>query len=446
MRKIVFALLLLLCNVVYAEDVIQVVPFVTKPGSTSDDAASFTIAMNNGSNSIWAYQFDIKLPNGMTFDTAEDPFELSGDRYPTTGRGANKKPKHMLSYDIENQTDGWCRVVVSTTDADRITGESGEIITAYYVTDNSMAPGVYPIQVKGTVLSISGSEKIKPEESTSYVVISSDGTTNLLESLTDVDLSALTGYIPSFVVEQLNADIASNANLRSLNLSGTTYENLGAELQVPNNDDLLWYTSDKAALNRTFAAEKWSTLCLPFTLQASALSGTPTIKVMESYDDSDASITLSDATTLEKGKPYMVRCASETKLINNVSISDPEPVGNEPGSVNSGKLTMKGTYQGTTVSSTAAKTYYGFSNDKFVGVNVGGSGRVKPFRAYLEYEGAAGTRSIGLGDDNGTTAIEKIADDGEADSPLYNLQGMRIEGTPRAKGVYLRNGKKQIIK
>lgn len=417
-----------------AENTIQMTPFKTTAGVASNKSNVINIELAN-SDDIWAIQFFLYLPEGMSL-----PVKSNGSLYTTlTDRTYDEEEEEdvLTCASSYNSSGNYYTIMFYTATTNVIKKGSGSILTIRYTTESTMADGVYPVIIKSTKIETGEHVQSTTPETSSYVVIG--------DAMPEhIDLSGMTGYVPSFVVNQLNSDLS--ANTKSLNLSGVKYEDLGADIVMPDGSDMLWYTSDKAALNRTFAAEKWSTLCLPFTLQASALSGTPTIKVMESYDDSDASITLSDATTLEKGKPYMVRCASETKLINNVSISDPEPVGNEPGSVNSGKLTMKGTYQGTTVSSTAAKTYYGFSNDKFVGVNVGGSGRVKPFRAYLEYEGAAGTRSIGLGDDNGTTAIEKIADDGEADSPLYNLQGMRIEGTPRTKGVYLRNGKKQIIK
>lgn len=69
-----------------AEDVLQVVPFETKAGATVDDGLSFSVAMNNASAEIWALQFDLLLPEGMTIDDVSgwDPFELSTDRFPHT--------------------------------------------------------------------------------------------------------------------------------------------------------------------------------------------------------------------------------------------------------------------------------------------------------------------------------------------------------------------------
>ena len=403
--------------------------------------------MTNEAEDIIGIEFKVKLPDGMDFDNSNPvdcpPFELTLDpRFPYTGR-TNKTYQHSINF--SKREDGYWYIIISSTQLNPIKRLSGEILKGYFVTDANMEPGIYPIIVKETILGKSGTVKAETAEiASSYVVI---GESHSPATATDIDLSGMTGYIPSFVVEQLNTDIASNTNLRSLNLSGTTYENLGATLQVPNNEDLLWYTSDKATLNRTFAADKWSTLCLPVTLQTSALKGTPTIKTMESYDDSDGTITLGDVTTMEKGKPYMVKCASATKLINEVAISDCESVSIGAGSVSSGSLTMKGSYQATTVSSTASKTYYGFSNDQFVGVNVGGTGKVKPFRAYLEYEGAAKTRSIGFVGEGDATGISVAkSENADAEGPVFNLQGMRMDNAIQTKGVYLRNGKKLIVK
>ena len=319
----------------------------------------------------------------------------------------------------------------------------GVMMKIPYKTEASMEDGVYPILMSNIRLDKSVTETVVVASASSYVVI---GDSKSPTSATDVDLSGMTGYIPSFVVNQLNTDIASNGNLRSLNLSGTTFANLGATLSVPNNDNLLWYTSDKASLNRTFTADKWTSICLPVTLEVSSLVGTPVVKKMESYDATEGSITLADVTTMEKGKPYMIKSVSNSQLFGDVTISASESATEtEAGSFVSGKMSMKGTYQYLEVSSTASKTYYGFSNGKFVGVTVGGVGKVQPFRAYLELDDAAGSRSISI-EGEGTTSIDDIIEDDQSDSPIYNLQGVKMDNGYRAKGVYIRNGKKEIYK
>jgi hypothetical protein len=55
--------------------------------------------------------------------------------------------------------------------------------------------------------------------------------------------------------------------------------------------------------------------------------------------------------------------------------------------------------------------------------------------------------SISFDFDPGTTAIEAIHTNSEADdNRWYDLQGRLLEGTPTAKGIYIHNGKKVIKK
>lgn len=444
MKKLFIIVCLISVSVINkAEDIIQVLPRTVDVSDVDD--CYFEIALENTFD-VKNLQFDLLLPDGIEFEEAD--MEVDEIRIPYTG---SRRKTFLFTFDTNVLSSGYTRYMFTPhTDSNNelavIPTGSGPIMRIYFTTTKTISSGVYPILMENILLvkSVEEGGQQTSTSASSYLSVTGNNSTS---TATDIDLSGMTGYVPSFVVEQLNTDIASNTNLRSLNLSGTAYGNLGATLQMPNNEDLLWYTSDKATLNRTFAADKWSTLCLPVTLQTSALNGTPTIKTMESYDDSDGTITLGDVTTMEKGKPYMVKCASATKLINEVAISDCETVSTGAGSVSSGSLTMKGSYQATTVSSTASKTYYGFSNDQFVGVNVGGTGKVKPFRAYLEYEGAAKTRSIGFAGEGDVTGISAAkGEDADAEGPVFNLQGMRMDNAIQTKGVYLRNGKKLIVK
>lgn len=79
MKRIIQTFILILfATAMYAEDVLQVVPFKAQPGTTSADACYFSIAMNNDAADIWAFQFDILLPEGMALDNTDglEPFEL----------------------------------------------------------------------------------------------------------------------------------------------------------------------------------------------------------------------------------------------------------------------------------------------------------------------------------------------------------------------------------
>jgi len=72
--------------------------------------------------------------------------------------------------------------------------------------------------------------------------------------------------------------------------------------------------------------------------------------------------------------------------------------------------------------------------------------------AYLQYSVARTTTNqaplITVEDENGTTAIMTVAADGrfvEAEG-WYTLNGVKLQGAPTEKGIYIRNGKKVVVK
>ena len=74
---------------------------------------------------------------------------------------------------------------------------------------------------------------------------------------------------------------------------------------------------------------------------------------------------------------------------------------------------------------------------------------MKPLAAYVEIIGSNNAPVFTVQDENGyTTAISAIKADGtalEADG-WYTLNGVKLQGAPVEKGVYVRNGKKVVIK
>ena len=112
---------------------------------------------------------------------------------------------------------------------------------------------------------------------------------------------------------------------------------------------------------------------------------------------------------------------------------------------------MVGTIQPITIYETDGDytNYYLSSGDSGVGFyKVNGSVDLKANRAYLPLlKGTtqAGTRFIGLGfEDDGTTNLTPALSKGEGEGAWYTLQGQRV--AKPGKGIYIRNGKKVVIK
>ena len=119
-------------------------------------------------------------------------------------------------------------------------------------------------------------------------------------------------------------------------------------------------------------------------------------------------------------------------------------------------MTYDGSASGTLSNNDLQGSYSSIStiNDTYMLVK-GGNGvgfyhwtgeTIPGHRAYLVLTPSSSSRSFfGIGDgENGTTSIEGVAADGD-EGQLYDLTGRIVNGQPRP-GIYVRNGKKLIIK
>ena len=106
-------------------------------------------------------------------------------------------------------------------------------------------------------------------------------------------------------------------------------------------------------------------------------------------------------------------------------------------------LPLKGTQEPVDVTSITGGTVYVLYNGEFVKST---SGTIPAHRCYLLIPDqiASGTRSFGIDHGDGTTSLREVKGEKWADGEWYTLQGQRI--AKPAKGLYILNGKKVMIK
>ena len=222
---------------------------------------------------------------------------------------------------------------------------------------------------------------------------------------------------------------------------------------------------------RSFTAGKTSTVCLPFAYKKKEDDGsfyafTNIEKVGSEYV---ATMTEPISTTLTAGTPYLYLPNATGAVDFGGAYTIPATL--TAGETTSNGWTFKGTYETIQWETAPATPTYGFSagdaNDGIKQgqfVKVGSYVQIKPMRCYLENASFAGARGmkreaeplpetikVRLVSANGeVTAIGSLLTktgevtlDGGA---WYSLDGRRTEGKPTAKGVYVNNGKKVIIK
>ncbi|MBP5339095.1 MAG: hypothetical protein J6Z14_07320 [Prevotella sp.] len=152
MKKLLFlGALLMQAAMASAQYSIEVEPFTTKPGVTTDDGQTMNIIINYGEEEqANMAQFNITLPAGMTFD--EGAFELDEERFPEYKVGRKMVQPFAVSYN--EQADGSTIVVVKTDEDYFFTGSTGVALYAYFLTDENMPEGEYEIKIDRGVLAI----------------------------------------------------------------------------------------------------------------------------------------------------------------------------------------------------------------------------------------------------------------------------------------------------
>lgn len=186
-------------------------------------------------------------------------------------------------------------------------------------------------------------------------------------------------------------------------------------------------------LTRSLKANAWNTLCLPFGMDVP--TGW-TVKTLSSAEGS--TLTFSDATTIEAGKPYMVKPTTDVTEITAKGVA----IVAETTNSTVGSYTMTGSYTATTVPDGA----YFFSGNKFYVADQADNVALKGFRAYITAP-ASEAKQLNVVIDGGTTGISTIqtANGSEHIAPnIYNLAGQKVGAA--YKGIVIRNGKKYINK
>ncbi|MBR6866788.1 MAG: hypothetical protein IKN02_00990 [Prevotella sp.] len=206
-------------------------------------------------------------------------------------------------------------------------------------------------------------------------------------------------------------------------------------------------TDVDVVLTRSITAGNWSTIVLPFALtseQITSAFGT-NVEVAALTNKSTADVlNFNTVTAMTANQPYAIKVKdgeyTSPKTISGVTIE--EPAATPTQSLTSWDFV--GTY---TSGNIPLDSYFFNSNKLFKAASE--SNTIKPFRAYFTPKGGAGARELKFiidGDD--TTSIGTIKADGTmettAEGTVYNLSGQRVNKP--AKGLYVINGKKVIIK
>jgi len=246
-------------------------------------------------------------------------------------------------------------------------------------------------------------------------------------------------------------------------------DNADNSATISNAED---YVANVTLAGRTLYKDgDWNTLCLPFSV--ASFTGTPlegaTVKTLASTSFTGGTLTMNfsdDVTSIEAGKPYIVKWANgtdiENPVFNGIIIS------NVTANVETDYVNFVGTYSPVSIY-TAEKTklYLGDGNTLYYPTDEGFT--VNAFRGYFQLkqgltageaspnpseEGGNPVRAFvlnfgdGEGNDINASGIitTNVTNSTNSGNEWYTLDGRKLGGKPTQRGIYVNNGRKVVIK
>lgn len=194
-------------------------------------------------------------------------------------------------------------------------------------------------------------------------------------------------------------------------------------------------------LKRTFVANKWNTLVLPFAVSDADVKTTfgADAKVVVYSNADDANINFTTSTKgIEANVPVLIMPAAvnaeNTYTFNSVSIvvADPKADGTS--------YSFVGSYKPYDL----VNDDYMLYADKWWKTEAADSYKIKAFRAYIKANTPAAAKQLNLVIDGQTTGLKLNTVNGNIEGETYNIAGQRVANS--YKGLIIKNGKKIIKK
>lgn len=211
-------------------------------------------------------------------------------------------------------------------------------------------------------------------------------------------------------------------------------------------------------LKRTMVKGEWNTICLPFSVtedKAKAAFGND-VKIVEldEYATVDHNVLSFKASKeIAAATPYLIKpsTVADEYTFENVDITD-KAAGYSM--TNNSDIAFKGIYNTVYITSDVVDakfgdTYYAAflgADNKIYKAKANGN-KTKGFRAYFAIPNGASASALRVVIDGTATSIKNIDSEVvESNAPVYNLQGLRVNGNNLTPGIYVKAGKKFVVK
>ena len=237
------------------------------------------------------------------------------------------------------------------------------------------------------------------------------------------------------------------------------------------------YTNNYSLLNRsdisytrTFNNTKWQALYIPFSLSyddwkddfdVAYING---IREIDTNDDNVIDETIMDVYRIEEGSlipntPYLIRAKTigeKTISVSNTALY-PAKENSIDCSTTTAKYIFTGTYETIPASTLIENEYYAMGGGSVIMTD--GESDLKPYRWYMKIEArspiyniantsnTAKAITINVIDEEGeATGISQVSQNDKLTSRIYDLNGRVVNENALKPGMYIKNGKKFVIK
>ena len=283
------------------------------------------------------------------------------------------------------------------------------------------------------------------------------------------------------VTFEFDNDLVTAAKTNGLYIWGGTFtmtsvDIVYAPIELANAGDNTTTISDWNSIptnitlaDRTLTKDgNWNTLCLPFAVSAEQLAKSTnplygaTIKELDAESSNLAAngtltLAFTDASSIVAGRPYIVKWASgenvSNPLFEGVTITATAPTAVEfTNNAGGGNCKFVGQFSPFTIDAGNKDEIIMLGSGSKLGYSQNAR-TLKTFRAHFEVPttsgGAAALAFVMNFGDEETTGIISVQGSGSkvnGSDAWYSLGGQRLQGAPTAKGVYIQNGRKVVVK
>lgn len=238
----------------------------------------------------------------------------------------------------------------------------------------------------------------------------------------------------------------------------TVYVSLPTTSLSESEDNVIETQPDiNISLNRKLVKGAWNTICLPFDVSAAQAKSAfgADVRIAALNAESKGNTLMFDNKTAEgikAGVPYLIM-PSEVKADDkyefyNVSIN-PENVTPAAAVSTHGGFVFKGIYNKVDITQDInnPKSYAAFLGANNTLFKAKSGTTTKGFRAYFAIPNSTATSALRVVVDGNATSIKNInCGVVESDDAVYNLQGQRVDARSLMPGLYIKAGKKFVVR